>query len=129
MNFAAPPIGNQGDLPALTGLEADRGSSRDVETETARLRAIEVEGGVGFEEVVVRTHLDGPVTGIGYRQRDRVAAGVQFKGSRGRNSSPGIMVVPPGLVSEWDCGRSPAWCRREKWLPPESRLSSRQCPP
>ena len=44
----------------------------------ARLRAVEAQRGVGFEEVVVRADLDRPVAGVGHGQRERAAAGVEF---------------------------------------------------
>ena len=42
-------------------LEAYGGARRDIQTKTASLVAVEGQGTVGFEEVVVRTHLDGPI--------------------------------------------------------------------
>src|SRR5271169_2074791 len=65
--------GDQAHDAALAGLEANRGSGRDVEPEALRLPAIELERRVGLEEMIVRADLDRPVAGIGDLDRHRFA--------------------------------------------------------
>src|SRR5215470_3477084 len=77
-HVARAGICNQPYLARLAGLEAHRGSGGDVEPHAARRGAIELQRGVGLEEVVVRTHLDRAVAGIGDAEGRARAAGVEL---------------------------------------------------
>ena len=63
--------------PALARLEADRRARRDVETVAVGGPAVEHQGAVGLEEVVVAADLDRPVAGVRDRQLDGGAALVE----------------------------------------------------
>src|SRR5262249_20759306 len=69
---------NQSDLARLARLKAHRRSGGDVEPHAARLLAVELQRRVGLEKLVVRADLDRPIAGIGHRQRQRLAAGIEF---------------------------------------------------
>src|SRR6056297_3077144 len=69
-DLALAAVGNEGDLAALAGLEADGRARRDVEPHAAGLVTVEGEGLVGLEEVVVAADLDRPVAGIGDLEGD-----------------------------------------------------------
>src|SRR5580698_603764 len=58
----------------LSGLEAHGRAGGDVEPHAARLFTIELERGVGLEEMVMRADLDRPVAGIRNRECDALAA-------------------------------------------------------
>src|SRR6202011_6282436 len=68
---------HQRHLAALARLEAHRRAGRDVEAHAARLLAIEFERRVGLEEMIMRTHLNRPVAGVGHRQPHGLAPGVE----------------------------------------------------
>src|ERR1700690_2937276 len=65
---------DQRDIARLSWLEAHGSPRRDIEPHTARSVAIELQRRIGFEKVVVRTDLDGPIAGIGDGQRDGTTA-------------------------------------------------------
>src|SRR5919106_524989 len=65
------------DLARLPGLEAHRRAGRDVEATAARSLALELERGVGLEEMVVRADLNRAVAGIRHLQGDRGAVGIE----------------------------------------------------
>ena len=69
---------HQADLARLARLEAHGRAGGNVEAAAARLGAVELQGRVGFSEMVVRADLDRPVAGVGDRQRDGGAAGVEL---------------------------------------------------
>src|SRR5690349_11468379 len=69
-------VGDEPDLAALPRLEPRRRASRDIEPEPPRLFPIKGECRVGFVEMVMRTHLDRAVAGIGDRQGYRRSAGI-----------------------------------------------------
>src|SRR5262245_43014075 len=69
---------DQRHLARLAGLEPHRGSGRDVEPHAARLGAVEFERRVGFEEMIVRAHLDRSVAGIRHRQGHGPAASIEL---------------------------------------------------
>src|SRR4029450_7175919 len=66
------------DVAGLAGLEADGGAGGDVEAHAAGLFALELQCGIGLEEMIVRAHLNGTVAGIGHRQRHGLAAGIEL---------------------------------------------------
>src|SRR3954468_7109628 len=70
-------VGNERDVARLPRLEPHRRPGRDVEPHAARLAAVEAQGLVGLEEVVVRADLDRPVAGVGDLEGDGRAALVQ----------------------------------------------------
>ena len=74
----SPAVSDQLDFALLSGLEAHGGAGGDVQTKAFRGRALESQRLVGLEEVVVRAHLDGPITGVGDFHLERVAPGVDF---------------------------------------------------
>src|SRR5947199_4339639 len=65
-------------VAGLAGLEADRGAGGDVEADAAGFPAVELQGRVGLEEMIVRAHLNGTVAGVGDGERHRLAAGIEF---------------------------------------------------
>ena len=69
--------GHELDRPALARLEADGGAGGNVQTEAVGRGAVELERGVGLEEMVVRADLNRSVAGVGDRHADRRAADVQ----------------------------------------------------
>mmetsp|Transcript_4412 Transcript_4412/g.12438 ORF Transcript_4412/g.12438 Transcript_4412/m.12438 type:complete len:433 (-) Transcript_4412:697-1995(-) len=71
---------DEGHRLGLPGLEPDRRPRRDVEAHPDGGPPIEDERLVGLDEGVVRPHLDRPVAGVGHRQLDQVAVGVDGDG-------------------------------------------------
>src|SRR5262249_15385347 len=69
---------NERDLARLPGFKANRGAGGDVESHAARLLAVEFQRRIALEEMIMRADLDRPVAGIGDRQRDRLAAGIDL---------------------------------------------------
>src|SRR5882757_10977297 len=65
-------------VAGLARLETHRGPGGDVEAHAAGPFAVELQGGVGFEEMVVRADLDRTVAGIGDGERHLLAAGIEF---------------------------------------------------
>src|SRR5579872_1864075 len=65
-------------LAGLARLEPHGGAGRNIEPHAARLFAIELQRRIGFEEMVMRADLNGPVSGVGDRERDRLAAGIEL---------------------------------------------------
>jgi hypothetical protein len=51
-------------LAALAWLEADRGTTRNVEAESERSRPVERQGTVNLEEVVMSADLDRTIAGV-----------------------------------------------------------------
>jgi len=74
--------GNKSHRTRLAGLKAHRGACGDVEAKPPRSRAIKIECRIGLSKVIVRTHLDWPVTGIGHTQLDRWTTRIQFNLAR-----------------------------------------------
>src|SRR6185437_15711746 len=66
------------DVAGLAGLEADSGAGGDIEAHAAGFLAVELQRGVGFEEMVVRADLDWAVAGVCHCQCCRLAAGVEL---------------------------------------------------
>ena len=96
--------GDQFDFAGVAGLEADGGAGGDVEAEAAGGGAIEVQGGVDFEEMEVAADLDGAVAGVGDGEGDELEAGVGFEGGASAGMiSPGIMIFFGGC--RWCCRR------------------------
>src|SRR5690554_3680761 len=79
---APPAIGYELHFAGLPRLEAHGGAGGDVEPHAAGLLAVEAERRVGFEEVVMRTHLDRTVTGVRHLEGDPGGAGVEFDFAR-----------------------------------------------
>jgi len=71
---------DEGHRLGLAGLEPGRRPRRDVEAHPDGGPPIEDERPVGLDEGVVRPDLDRPVAGVGYRQLDQVAAGIDGDG-------------------------------------------------
>src|SRR6516225_4496122 len=69
---------NERDLARLPGFEAHRGAGGDIEPHAARLLAVEFQRRIGLEEMIMRADLDRPIAGIGDRQAQRLAAGVDL---------------------------------------------------
>src|SRR5215467_3526413 len=69
---------NERDLARLPGFKAYRGASGDIESHAARLLAIEFQRRIGLEEMIMRADLDRPVAGIGDRQAQCLAAGIEL---------------------------------------------------
>src|SRR5579872_2266033 len=65
-------------VAGLAGLETDRGPRGDIEPHAAGLLAIELERRIGLEEMIMRSDLDRAITRVGYRQRHRLAAGIEL---------------------------------------------------
>src|ERR1700722_8263819 len=75
------PLSRQRDEMHLAGLsrfEPHGGAGGDVEAHAARFLAIEFQRWIGLEEMIVRADLDRAVTGIGDRERDRLAASIEL---------------------------------------------------
>src|SRR5262249_37825466 len=85
VDLARAGIRDEVDGARLSRLEAYRGACGNVQTKAARLRAIEHECGIGFEEVIVRTDLNRPIARVGDFQRDRLAARVDLDVAVGNN--------------------------------------------
>src|SRR5690606_25423241 len=62
------------DIPRLARLEPDGSARGDIETKPLDARAIEGQGRVGFEKMVMAADLDRPVAGIGDSEGHRLAA-------------------------------------------------------
>src|SRR5262249_37515994 len=62
----------------LARLKTNGSSRRNVEPHTARLLAVELQRRICFEEMIVRADLNRPVAGVCDRQRDSLAALVEF---------------------------------------------------
>src|SRR5205823_5396581 len=90
-----PGIGDEPHVAALPRLETGRGAGRDVEAAAARLVAVELQGRIGLEEMVMRADLDRPVAGIRDGERDGRAAGVQLDIAIGGKQLPGDHPRPP----------------------------------
>ena len=58
--------------------EANGGAGGNIETAAISSGAVELEGGICFDEMVVTADLDGAVAKICDRKGNRGAAGVQF---------------------------------------------------
>src|SRR5579871_1653552 len=69
---------HQPDLPGLPRLKPHRGTRGDVEAHAPGLRAVELQGWVGLEEMVMAADLDRPVAGVGDGERHGLAAGVEL---------------------------------------------------
>src|SRR3984885_15011479 len=65
-------------LAGLARFEAHGGAGRDIEPHAAGFLAIEFQRRIGLEEMIVRADLDRAVTGIGDRERYRLAAGIEL---------------------------------------------------
>src|SRR6185503_16202947 len=61
-------------VAGLAGLKADGGAGGNVQAHATSFLAVEFQGRVCFEEMVVRTDLDRAVASIGYRKRHGLAA-------------------------------------------------------
>src|SRR6185369_7430597 len=68
---------DQLDRAPLARLEAHRGARRDVQAHATRRIAVELQGAIGFGEVIVRAHLDRPLGGVAHDQREGAAARVE----------------------------------------------------
>jgi hypothetical protein len=64
----------------FTGLEADGGSRRNIETQAVSGGAIEGERAICFEEVVMAAHLNGTVAGVAHEDALRFSADVRTDG-------------------------------------------------
>src|SRR5690606_4658902 len=64
VDCATTAVGHQLDLAALARLETHGGAGGDVQMHAACLRAVEAQGWIGFEEVIVRPDLDRAVAGV-----------------------------------------------------------------
>ena len=62
VDFSVTRIGDQFDGPSLSGFEANCGASGNIEPKTSGLVAVEYEGRIGLEEVIVRAHLNWTVS-------------------------------------------------------------------
>src|SRR5690606_17547773 len=134
-------------LAALPRLEAHRGAGRDVQAHAAGGGAVELQGVVGLEEVVVRADLDRPVAAVGHVQGQGAAAGVEldlavgnlvFAGDHGALRS-GVRIScmkvrssqRPNLRPTW--GICPVmvkprrWCRRIEAALPLSMAATITC--
>ena len=83
------PVAIQGDQfhrAGLARLEAHGGAGGDVEPIAPRLRPVKIQGGVGFGKVVVGTHLNGPVAGIGHDQAQGGTANIELQLAVGEES-------------------------------------------
>ena len=70
-DFAEAGEGDELDFFRVAGLEADGGAGGDVEAEAAGRGAVEAEGLVGLEEMIVRADLDRTVAGVGDGEGER----------------------------------------------------------
>ncbi|MNM80913.1 hypothetical protein D3C81_928960 [compost metagenome] len=75
---AMPGQVHQLDIAALSRFEAHGGAGGNVQAHAATGGAVEGQGVVGFEKVIVRADLDRPVAAVGHRHADRAAADVEF---------------------------------------------------
>src|SRR3954468_1767053 len=74
---------------ALAGLEPDRIAGRNVELHSVRLCPVEGERAVRLEEVVVAPDLNRPISEVGDRDGDGLAALVEDDRTLGRHHFPG----------------------------------------
>src|SRR6185437_15243003 len=65
-------------LARLPRLEAYRRAGGDGEPHAARLLALEFQGRIGLEEMIMRADLDRPIAGVGDGERRRLAADVEL---------------------------------------------------
>src|ERR1700733_12256802 len=65
-------------LAALSRFEPHGGAGGDIEAHAARFLTLEFQRRIGLEEMIVRADLDRAITGIGDRERDRLAAGIEL---------------------------------------------------
>ncbi len=84
-----PPIGHQCHLAPLPRLEAHRRARGDIEAHAARRVAVKAQRLVGFEEMIMRAHLNGPVAAVGDFQGDAGGARVEFDVALGRDDFTG----------------------------------------
>src|SRR5262244_3533139 len=69
---------NERDLARLPRFKAHRGAGGDIEPHAARFLAVEFQRRIGLEEMIMRADLDRPIAGIGDRQAQRLAAGIEL---------------------------------------------------
>ncbi len=69
--------GNQPHLPTLSWFKAHRGSGGDVKPHATRRVTVEFQCAVRLAEMVMRAHLNRPVTGVGDHKSNRIPVGVQ----------------------------------------------------
>lgn len=67
---AVPPKRHQPHLAGLPGLEADGRAGRDVKPQAEGAGAVEIQGLVNLEEMVMRADLHRPVAGVDHGQLD-----------------------------------------------------------
>ncbi len=58
--------------------EADGSSGRNIQSHAVSGRAIEIERGIHFEEMIMAAHLHGPVATVAYYYLRRGSPGIQF---------------------------------------------------
>src|SRR5688500_3256888 len=77
IDLALAREGDEVHFPLLPRLEPHCRAGGYVEPVAACRGAVELERAVGLEEMIVRTHLNGPVAGVGDLQRQGCAALVE----------------------------------------------------
>jgi len=69
---------DKGHLTGLTRLEPHGRTGRNIEPHAPCPLPFESQPGVGFKKMVVATHLDGPVSGVGNLERHGLASRIEF---------------------------------------------------
>src|SRR5262249_33001742 len=69
---------HQRHLAGLAGLEPHRGPRREIEAHATSLFAVEFQGRIGFEEMIVAAYLNRPVAGVGDRECHGLAGLVEL---------------------------------------------------